>query len=107
MDEEIEQRIRGLTAQMQAVSFLSEFVLRHAFASYPRELRERLADQLRQAANDTTSLGGAAKGDEAVAEYLADIGIRSREAVDRLIGKALRITAEVEDEANAQAREAP
>lgn len=106
MDEDIEQRFRAVTAQIHAVSFVTEYLLRHVFLTMPRPARLKLAEGLLQAANDTTALSGVTKGDEAASEYLADVGIRSREAVDRLIGKALRITAELEDEANARAGEA-
>ena len=103
MDETTEQRLRAMEAQLHSISFFTEFLLRQSFAGFSRPEREQLAESIIQAATDTSRLSGLAKGDEARAEYLADTGIRSHEAVKRLVAKTLRAVAEMEDRANAQA----
>ena len=102
MDDKTDDRLRSLTAQMHAASFITEYLLRHVFLTLPSQIRVQMADKLLQVADDTSALFGVAKGDEAAAEYIADVGVRSREAVRRLVEKALRITEEMEDQANKQ-----
>jgi hypothetical protein len=102
MDQQIEDRFRVLTAQTQAISFVVEYLLRHAFLTLPRGARLRLAENLLEASKDTSHFSNIAAGDDLAAEYLADVAIQTQGAIDRIIGKTLRITAEVEDEANAQ-----
>lgn len=103
MDEEfVNHMFRKITAELTAQKFIIDYLLRHAWIQIPRTQRLKLAEGLLDASVQTDHLRGIAENDDLFAAALADVTVLMQQLVDQYVGRALKATAEAEDEAARQ-----
>ena len=102
MDEFVTHMTRKITAELTAQRFIIDYLLRHAWIQVPRAQRLKLAEHLLDASVQTEHLRGIAENDDLYAAALADVTVWMQESVDQYVGRALKATAEAEDEAARQ-----
>lgn len=99
MDEDVAYMMRKVTAELAAQRFILDYLLRYVWIQIPRAQRLQHAEHLLDASEQTEHLRGTAENDDLLAAALADVTVWMQQTVDQFVGRALKATAEAEDEA--------
>ena len=102
MDENLDAKLRSIFAEQAAQRYIIDYLLRHLWLELPRKQRLQMAGVLLDASVQTDHLSGVAKNDDLLAERLADLTVQMQHSIDQYVGRALKITAEIEEAAAAK-----